>query len=94
VCPRLPTTIRLSAPATPRMASTGKRVERVRQLVRSAYNAGLSPDFIAEEAGMSINEVHDVLGMPCEGQCQYDWAIFLVNGPGTPEDGSALGAHS
>jgi hypothetical protein len=46
--------------------------ERVAKLVDWAYNAGLSPDFIAAEANMSINDVRELLEQPPKPKRPYD----------------------
>jgi len=69
----------LDAPRAGGEVST-EQVERIAQLVRSAHDAGLSPDLIAVEADMSVNEVRRFIGLPSEGRRPYDWTISFVDG--------------
>lgn len=57
--------------------------ERVVELVEMAYGAGLSPDSIAAEAHMSINDVREILELPPTPERPYDWMIVHLDPPQT-----------
>ena len=70
----------ISLMKTPRTSAEWS-VDRVIELVRLAHDAGLSPDFIAAEAHMSINDVLSFLALPPEPERPYDWMIVHINPP-------------
>jgi hypothetical protein len=65
--------------------------ERVVSAMQAAHSAGLSPDYIAGEAGMSINEVRGFLDLPLEHRGPSDWRIRFSGPPGPPVAGSPRG---
>ncbi|KAE8764607.1 hypothetical protein [Georgenia thermotolerans] len=65
--------------------------ERVVSAVQAAHSAGLSPDHIAVEARMSINEVRSFLNLPLGRRGPDDWRICLSDQPEAPAAGSPDG---
>ncbi|RPF27151.1 hypothetical protein [Georgenia muralis] len=65
--------------------------ERVGSAVQAAHSAGLSPDHIAVEARMSINEVRSFLNLPLGRRGPHDWRIRLSDQLEAPVAGSPDG---
>ncbi|WP_170297167.1 hypothetical protein [Georgenia thermotolerans] len=78
---------RLLAVITPAQAGGEWSVERIVGALRAAHAAGLSPDEIAVEAGMSINAVRGFLDLPRGRREAYDWRIRLSDQAGPPVAG-------
>jgi hypothetical protein len=73
----------ISLMATPRTSAEWSE-ERVAKLVAAAYDAGLSPDFIAAEANMSVNDVREILEQPPKPKRPHDWMTVHLDPPHAP----------